>query len=208
MIFRFGWDMLVPVPEGNIWQMILTAFHPGTSGYGCPLPALTTTEPKPSCEGNVDFWSKRKMVPWWNTFKGSLLVGTQIGLDGWWKIVRILSSKLRWQWTKNITIFNRRYIFFFIVMLVFRGVIRFISNSWVNEWSWLIGWPFTPQKTKTKQSYAEVGECCLSSLFWFQWRGISRWWNDEVSFTNIRETYNLYILASFFDLHHTLPFPF
>ena len=44
------------------------AAHPGpilgTSGYGCPVAALTTTEPKPSCEGNVDFWSKRKMVPW------------------------------------------------------------------------------------------------------------------------------------------------
>lgn len=32
-----------------------------TGRYGCPVPALTTTEPKPSCEGNVDFWSKRKM---------------------------------------------------------------------------------------------------------------------------------------------------
>lgn len=65
----------------HLWWFAAQWPDPGTSGYGCPVAALTTTEPKPSCEGNVDFWSKRKMVPWTKITR-KVHWGTQNGLDG------------------------------------------------------------------------------------------------------------------------------
>lgn len=104
---------------------------PGTSGYGCPVPALTTTEPKPSCEGNVDFWSKRKMVPWTKSPVRFTDWGDPNGLDG-----GIFQDSLPVKLDGNgkIAILNSKYNFLFpLVMLVFGGVSRFPGSTHGDE---------------------------------------------------------------------------